>query len=115
MATLAVVSFPAEPQAFDIEASAVAATPLGDRFLLDGVTGFWIHNGPMITTVRFMATRLCEHGDLHNAIVFVSPGFVGFLAATLDPRRFADGDGEVEVLYTGADISAALVAAVRIA
>jgi len=101
MALLAPVSFPAEPTAVDIAASAVAASAGGDTFRNVGRTGFWVANtSGAPRTVTFDAPMKCNHGFNHDSAVIVADGFSGLIARFFDPTRFNDESQIVTATYS---------------
>lgn len=111
MSLLSLVSFPKEPEPLDIGAVDVAADTDGDEFANVGHVAFWADNQDASSTdITFVAQKKCDFGFMHDAVETVPAGFKGLIAHRLDPARFNDANGRVQVTYSS--VATLFVAAV---
>ena len=115
MATLTILDFPDEPEAFDITAQAefVPADDVnGDVFPNQPGVGLYARNDTVSAiTLTHVAQRRCDHGFLHDAAVVVPAGFEGFVADEFENDRFSDDSGNAHITYSGPGLD---IAAVRL-
>jgi hypothetical protein len=84
-----------------VPASLVAAAGGGDQFPNDGRTMFEVANGSGGSiTVTFASQKPCDQGSTHNTAVAVAAGATKRIGP-FDPTRYNDGNGMVQVTYSG--------------